>query len=113
MNDPFEYLKEDKQASKEIAAEFGDGYLPPPPQITIDSPEAFPGDDVAFYNPRRPRDPFDIGRVVHLETHWHGPEEYQHVYFIRPFCRKRIIRINSICQKIDPYKTFIPDKICK
>lgn len=78
------YLEEDKAMSAEIAAEFGEGWLPPVPTVEIDRPIAFPGNPVVFHNYRAIRNNPQLGKVVHVETAWNDEGEYSHVYQVRP-----------------------------
>lgn len=75
------HLEEDQAMSREIAKEFGEGYLPPPDTITIQKPAAFPGDDVIYWNTRT--NEHTIGNVVDLKTQWYNEAEQLHRYKVR------------------------------
>jgi len=61
------YYDEDKEISKEIAEEFGEGWLPPRPEITIPAPLAAVGDKVLVCNYRRRGvNDLDFGNVTHV-----------------------------------------------
>jgi len=78
MDNFFEYLEEDKQATKEIMEEFGPGWLPPHPRISVETPHAYPGDRVVVNNYRRTKDPLCLGTVRHVKLIFNskGPERY-------------------------------------
>jgi len=78
------HLEEDKAMSKEIAKEFGEGYLPPLPTIEIEKPLAFEGDKVSFFNHRTPSQPQTTGVVWQTKTFWLNDTEYQHLYEVQP-----------------------------
>lgn len=57
------YLREDQEASRELAEEFGPGWLPPRPVIEIPAPRANVGDRVVVSNYRLKYDDADEGVV--------------------------------------------------
>lgn len=90
------FLETDKAMSKEIAAQFGEGYLPPLPTITIEAPAAFPGQTVSFYNYRSKKKETTWGKVVQVETYWGTQTMYKHVYKVKPVNKQYSIRVRSV-----------------
>lgn len=78
------HYEADKAISKEMAEQFGEGWMPPLPAIEITKPVAMPGDEVVFNNYRARRNSSQAGKVIHVETNWRSTTEYQHCYTIRP-----------------------------
>ena len=83
------HLQEDQQISREIASEFGEGWIPQRPTIEIKAPLAYPGDYVEFENPRAKsiENRQQHGKVVHLVTNWIAPDNddgYIHSYHVEP-----------------------------
>lgn len=90
------YHEEDKSISKEIAKEFGEGWLPPLPKCEIEEPAAWPGQEVVFDNPRVRIDPTTVGVVVHVETHWQNKGRYKHIYEVRPWAKEYVVRVGYV-----------------
>lgn len=90
------YLKEDQAISKEIVAEFGEGWLPPLPTVEIEKPAAWPGDMVVFNNYRTPTEFQSIGKVVHVATDWRNADEYQHTYIVRPEGKNYRVKVREV-----------------
>lgn len=84
------------QADKAATKEFGTGEGRPIPQIEINQPDAFPGDEVWFNNPRCIKSPSEFGVVVDVITHWIASHEYGHSYKVKPYGKSYTVILRQV-----------------
>jgi hypothetical protein len=89
-------MKDYSQADKAATKEFGTGEGRPIQKIEVNQPDAFPGDDVFFDNPRSKQKVNWCGKVVHLETHWRNSSSYTHYYTVKPWDRAYSVKVQSV-----------------
>jgi hypothetical protein len=89
-------MKDYSQADKAATKEFGTGEGRPIQKIAVTQPDAFPGDEVWFDNPRTKNSPSEFGVVVDVRTHWLAAHEYRHFYEVKPYSKSYTVKVESL-----------------